>query len=113
MPARIHTRFNARLEFISCESVTGIRVADAEHRGGPAPSRVARNRHPRTIEMALKLRHSRLDATARSGKHDGAKGDNRSRRIDGYVGRGADEGVVTSVHGVRFCLASPDQFAMR
>lgn len=82
MPARIHTRFNARLEFIPRESVTGIRVAGAEeHRGGPAPSRATRNSHPRTIDMALELRHSRLDATARSRKHDGAKGDNRSRRL--------------------------------
>lgn len=34
---------------------------------------------------------------------DGAEGDDGFRGVDGNVGRGADEGMVTGMHGVRFC----------
>ena len=37
------------------------------------------------------------------GEDDGAERDDGFRGLDGNVSRGADEGVVTGMHGVRLC----------
>ena len=45
-----------------------------------------------------------VDGTAGGGEDDGAEGDDGFGGVGGDVGRGADEGVVTGMHGVCFCL---------
>ncbi len=50
-------------------------------------------------------RYAQLEVggTAWGGEDDGAEGDDGLRGVDGDVGRGADEGVVAGMHGVRVC----------